>query len=462
MSSPDFDANLQANDDSRGKRVSRRTSRLTSQQVQHKRDLDRASQQAYRQRVKSRIKNLEDELAHVKATSGNGHQNLLHEITSLRDENRHLKACLQSIRQLADGGASQTGDDTGLISSGQPEPSAEARSLPRTGFAFELQPISPSHDRVDPSDKLDINRNADDIRPQNEYMATASHEADAPSPSHATTQDHDIAIHFPTQNVYTLGEGQFLDSNVPTSSRDFTDEADLPLLTTHETPSPAVHSRHEFKLPASMESVMPKHIPGTYPIEKIILNFIASRRTLAARGLPAGALLGPDYPLVQGFVNPENIRGVHPTCQTLTEILLTFRDVALPEKLAFMFVMFRTLRWQLSSSRFDYEQMPRWLRPTALQITVPHSAWIDNIPWPQMRDAFIESPSRYPYSTFSALYSPNVTVNWPYDPMDAVKEVENGMILNPIFEKHIRRLKNWKLSSRFEEYLPGLAEEIHR
>lgn len=218
MSSPDFDANLQANDDSRGKRVSRRTSRLTSQQVQHKRDLDRASQQAYRQRVKSRIKNLEDELAHVKANSGNGHQTLLHEIQSLRDEKRRLRARLESIRQLADGGLYQTRDDTGLVSSGQPEPSAEARSLPQTGLAFVLQPNSPPREGVEPADRLDINRNADDFRPQNEYMTTASHEADAPSPSRATTQDHDIAIRFPTHNACTPGGGRFAHYLFPVAS----------------------------------------------------------------------------------------------------------------------------------------------------------------------------------------------------------------------------------------------------
>lgn len=220
MSSPDFDANLQANDDSRGKRVSRRTSRLTSQQVQHKRDLDRASQQAYRQRVKSRIKNLEDELAHVKANSGNGHQTLLHEIQSLRDENRRLQARLESIRQLADGGVYQTRDDTGLVSSGQPEPSAEARSLPQTGLAFVLQPNSPPRDGVEPADRLDINKNADDFRPQNEYMTTASHEADAPSPSRATTQDYDIAIRFPTHNACTPGGGRFAHYIFPVASLD--------------------------------------------------------------------------------------------------------------------------------------------------------------------------------------------------------------------------------------------------
>lgn len=79
-----------------------------------------------------------------------------------------------------------------------------------------------------------------------------------------------------------------------------------------------------------------------------------------------------------------------------------------------------------------------------------------------MRDTLIESADKYPYSSFSALYSPNVTVNWPYDPMDTVMEVPNGMILNPIFEKHIRRLENWKVYGPFVDHLPGLAATTHQ
>lgn len=93
-----------------------------------------------------------------------------------------------------------------------------------------------------------------------------------------------------------------------------------------------------------IENQLPRHIPGVYPIEKILLDFISSRRALAARGQLTEAVLGPDQPVVQGFVEPEHIRDGHSLCQILTEILLTFKDVALPEKLAFMFVMFRNMR----------------------------------------------------------------------------------------------------------------------
>ncbi|KAJ6032420.1 hypothetical protein N7540_003152 [Penicillium herquei] len=123
----------------------------------------------------------------------------------------------------------------------------------------------------------------------------------------------------------------------------------------------------------------------------------------------------------------------------------------------------RSLRqWQLSSTEADYERMPWWLRPTAIQITVPHAAWIDNIPWPQMRDLLIKDPEKYPYSDFNAVYSTNVTVNWPYDAMDSILHTDLGIIMNPIFEKHIQKLDNWTVSAQFKKALPGLAAVINQ
>lgn len=93
-----------------------------------------------------------------------------------------------------------------------------------------------------------------------------------------------------------------------------------------------------------IHGVMPKHKPAVYPLEIIIQDFISHQRALAAEGLSDTVVLGPPYPLVQGFMDSEKLKGLHPVCQTLTDMLLTFGDIALPEKLAFMFVMFRNLR----------------------------------------------------------------------------------------------------------------------
>ncbi|KAE8345044.1 hypothetical protein BDV24DRAFT_159878 [Aspergillus arachidicola] len=471
MSGPESGNSLQGKDSPRGRRTSRRVSRLTSQQAEHKRELDRTSQKAYRQRVKSRIQNLEDELARMKADSGSSQQTLLHKIEVLHTENRDLRARLESIRRLAinDGSGvnnyqrhdAQSPETAQMVYPEATTPEHEIQSSPparnqaaedglidQTDTAVNLRRRTQARRNIDPAYKAHPT-NGNDTDPPLQNVMTSYKSPDAPRP----TTIQDVPIQTSSHNDYAHEEGP----NIPQLSQASPGETYLAPIMTNET-SPS--TTNTFEIPTRIECVMPKHTPGVYPIEKILLDFISSRRALADRGLPTDAVLGPDYPLVHGFVNPENIKGVHPTCEILTEILLTFRDVALPEKLAFMFVMFRNLRWQLSSSKFDYEEMPRWLRPTAVQITVPHSAWIDNLPWPQMRDTLIENPDKYPYSNFSALYSPNVSVNWPYDPMDTVMEVENGMILNPIFEKHIRKLENWNVSGPFKEYLPGLAAAI--
>ena len=53
-----------------------------------------------------------------------------------------------------------------------------------------------------------------------------------------------------------------------------------------------------------------------------------------------------------------------------------------------------------------------------------------------------------------------MSVNWPYDPQDcliATSEKEDP-IINPVFERHIRRLENWSVSPVLMETFPGLAD----
>lgn len=160
--------------------------------------------------MKSRIKDLEDELARVKANTGSGPQPLLDEIQSLLDENRDLKARLENIRQLADGGNPKfnlTSDDAALLSSGQPEASAETRSV-QTGPALRLEPISPPRGEVDVAVNLDTILNPDDIRQENEYMTSTSHEANAATPATTPATTQDIAIRFPAQNADIPREGR--------------------------------------------------------------------------------------------------------------------------------------------------------------------------------------------------------------------------------------------------------------
>lgn len=77
----------------------------------------------------------------------------------------------------------------------------------------------------------------------------------------------------------------------------------------------------------------------------------------------------------------------------------------------------------------------------------------------------IEHPDDYPFEKFSEMYSHNVSVNWPYDEMDALLRWERDdgsdeMVLNNIFEKHILRLSNWTIAAKFEEVYPEMIQAL--
>lgn len=64
---------------------------------------------------------------------------------------------------------------------------------------------------------------------------------------------------------------------------------------------------------------------------------------------------------------------------------------------------------------------------------------------------------RYPayhdqLSDFKRVCNKSISINWPYDPSDALLAVSDSeFILNPVFEKHIRRLSNWTVGPDFVE-----------
>jgi hypothetical protein len=73
----------------------------------------------------------------------------------------------------------------------------------------------------------------------------------------------------------------------------------------------------------------------------------------------------------------------------------------------------------------------------------------------------IDSPDKYPFEVFSSVYSQSVTVNWPYDSSDVVSHDRDEVTLNPIFEKHVRKLSNWTVAPHFREFYPEMVEYVY-
>jgi hypothetical protein len=122
------------------------------------------------------------------------------------------------------------------------------------------------------------------------------------------------------------------------------------------------------------------------------------------------------------------------------------------------------IKWLIYRTQSTYEQMPGWLRPQLLQMEVPHPAWIDRIAWPNARNYLITHPE-ITFDDFAMVYSSSFEVSWPYSPsyvMEAQNESgpDRGINLNPVYEQHLRQLKNWTVGDKFRRKFPELSEII--
>jgi hypothetical protein len=147
----------------------------------------------------------------------------------------------------------------------------------------------------------------------------------------------------------------------------------------------------------------------------------------------------------------------------VADIVRSYPEIdTLPKKVAVHFLMATLMHWQIQQDEDSYLMMPEWLRPTDAQISTLHAAWIDRIAWPRVRDYLI-SHSEITLDEFAKVYSSNFSINWDYDHGSVVTPgdgSDHNVYLNPVFEDHIRQLKNWTVDEPFRRKFPTLAEII--
>lgn len=66
---------------------------------------------------------------------------------------------------------------------------------------------------------------------------------------------------------------------------------------------------------------------------------------------------------------------------------------------------------------------------------------------------------------FAVTYSSSFSVTWPYDPSHIFMPSVHGpgsmdITTNPVYEEHIRQLKNWTVAEAFRNRFPEIAALI--
>lgn len=211
----------------------------------------------------------------------------------------------------------------------------------------------------------------------------------------------------------------------------------------------------------SAHTTLPRNGPPTSPLDGILLDFLHDRQQQAADGVATPKLVGPAYPSVSSLLNPAHAANSHPLSKVFTDILGTFPDLStLPEKVAVLYVMFLIMRWQIAPSQENYDRLPEWVAPRPSQLFTPHPAWIDHLPFPKMRDKLVRdyNPRDYLFDNFFIPFTTTLSLNWPYEPTDTLLTTENEeLVINPVFERHLRRLDNWTLGPAFNTAFPALS-----
>ncbi|KAI1447440.1 hypothetical protein F5Y02DRAFT_424545 [Annulohypoxylon stygium] len=208
-----------------------------------------------------------------------------------------------------------------------------------------------------------------------------------------------------------------------------------------------------------------KNSAPTCPLDNLLLDFLSERRQRAYEGVPPREIIGPRYPSVSSLLNPSQSAFSHPLSKVFTDILAAFPGISsLPERVAVLYYMFLVMRWQVSPTHSNYSLLPAFARPTPAQLSTAHPAWIDHLPFPLMREHLSlnyagSAETQMPlFDDFFIPFTTTISLNWPYEDTDTLLRSPDGgeLLINPVFERHLRRFENWTLGEAFDVAFPRL------
>ncbi|THW81547.1 hypothetical protein D6D18_08745 [Aureobasidium pullulans] len=354
---------------------SRVKSNLSAEQLRQKRIVDRRAQQAFRDRNKENVRRLEQELDELRAKWQLRENRLLQEAQRLREQNETLLQRLHSIASIATTAA----DIHHAFPNARQQGEKEVDDAPAETFS----PSSPDlTGQTRPNDPLlQSERNALPASVfHNEFVTLPADRGTAARSGSPMASDVTVVPLLHSRSVTSDPERtisrhpQILDEHITSFTTNTAPVTPVPM----DASARASPLRNPVEL---VSAILPVHLPATCPLDHILLGCLQTSRNALSDGASPEFVTGPQRASVRGFFDVQPDSSVHSISKVMCEVMLTFPSVGKAEQLALFYLMHRTMRWMVVPEQKSYKSMPEWLRPTVTQITVPHAAWIDNVPW---------------------------------------------------------------------------------
>jgi hypothetical protein len=130
--------------------------------------------------------------------------------------------------------------------------------------------------------------------------------------------------------------------------------------------------------------LLPIHVPPTTALDRVLIEVAESGRQWSQqKGRHHEELSRGNFPSLSSLLKPDlGDAAAHPIATAVGKHTTWGTTVvAFPSRVAYHYIVAHMVRWFVCRTQESYEQLPEFLKPTALQLTVPHPAWIDLFPW---------------------------------------------------------------------------------
>lgn len=407
-------------------RTNRRVSNLTDAEVQKKRAIDRVNQRHFRAKTKAYVRSLEEKITELTCRLQEC-QNELHEYQK-RD---------------SDGNTSRSRQSSSLSSS----LSSSTRYTAPVASAAQDGDASLGYDTHGSTTAM-----LSSYRGELDFSTTSALDA--------------LPLEFGTGITVNLfnsaQEFSFLDLGLPTDSMSSTqiresvtpDESPFAGATGPWSPLTTMHTN----IAAEWEMV-PLNVPATTKLDEFILTTVEAWKERASRcGHQDAEINEPLFPSISSLLNqPREEERPRQLSAAVAAQVCRSPLQSLVERLSFMYNLSYLIRWLVSRTTHSYDKLPDFMKPTRLQCTVPHPAWIDMVVWPEARDQIIQGQMHWDqFAAFRELTGASMWVRWPHADSGSFMESDDGqsLLLNPIFESHIRRIENWQVGEEVAVAFP--------